>query len=176
MTALRDWFHLVTDIPERGLDATRTATAEELIELARELDIPSCGRVRVAYEIKPLGDGHYRFAGTLEAEVTQACVVTLDPVPARLTEKFAIALAPAAELADEEPVLGDREVSSVPDTEPIEDGRIEVGTMVFGILSAALPPYPRREGAEFDWVDPKIAADPDGASPFAALAKLKPRP
>lgn len=176
MTALRDWFHLVADSPERGLDTTRTATAEELIELARELDIPACERLCVTYEIRPVANGHYRFAGTLEAELTQACVVTLEPVPARLSETFAVELAPAAELADEEPVLGDREVSSVPDTEPIEDGRIEVGTMVFGILSAALPPYPRKEGVEFDWVDPKIAADPDAASPFAALAKLKPRP
>lgn len=175
MTALRDWFHLVTDIPERGLTVTRAATGEELIELARELDIPSCERVRVAYEIKPQGNGRYKFTGTLEADVTQACVVTLDPVPARLSEAFAIELAPAAELVDQEPVAGDREVSSVPDTEPIEDGRIEVGTMVFGVLSAALPPYPRKEGAAFDWVDPKLAADPDAASPFAALARLKPR-
>ncbi len=45
---------------------------------------------------------------------------------------------------------------------------------VFGLLSAALPPYPRKPGAEFDWVDPK-AADPSQASPFAELAKLKPR-
>jgi uncharacterized metal-binding protein YceD (DUF177 family) len=176
MTALGDWFHLVTDGPDRAIETTRTATAEELIELARELDIPACERLRVAYEIRPLGNGHYRFSGTLEAEVTQACVVTLEPVPARLSETFAIELAPADELADEAPVIGDREVSSVPDTEPIEDGRIEVGTMVFGILSAALPPYPRKDGVEFDWVDPKIAADPDAASPFAALAKLKPRP
>lgn len=176
MTALRDWVHLVTDIPERGLSETRAATGEELIELARELDITSCDGVRVAYEIRPLGAGRYRFAGSLEADVTQACVVTLDPVPAHVSEAFAIELAPAGELPDEEPVSGDREVSSVPDLEPIEDGRIEVGAMVFAVLSAALPSYPRKEGAEFDWVDPKIKADPEGASPFAALAKLKPRP
>lgn len=176
MTALRDWTHLVTDIPERGLKATRAATGEERTELARALDIPSVESVEVAYEIKPLGGGRLRFAGTLDADVTQACVVTLDPVPARLSEAFAIELAPAEEVASEAPVSGDREVSSVPDIEPIEDGRIDVGTMLFGVLSAALPPYPRKAGAEFDWVDPKIKADPDGRNPFAALERLKPRP
>jgi hypothetical protein len=176
MTALRDWTHLVTDIPERGLSVSRTATDDERTELARELDILSCESMRAAYEIRPLGKGRYTFAGTLEAEVTQACVVTLEPVAARLSETFAIELAPAGTLVDEEPVSGEREVSSIPDVEPIEDGRIEAGTMLFGVLSAALPPYPRKSGAAFDWVDPKIAADPDGASPFAALARLKPRP
>lgn len=174
MTALRDWTHLVADIAERGLKQSREATAEERIELARELDVLSCERLSVAYEIKPRGEGRYAFAGTLDAEVVQACVVTLEPVPARVSEAFAIELAPAGALEDETPVSGDREVSSLPDVEPIEDGRIEVGAIVFGILSAALPPYPRRPDAAFDWVDPKIAADPDGASPFAALAKLKP--
>jgi len=175
MTALRDWLHLVSDIGDRTLNEKRVATEEERIELARELDIPSCESLRVAYQIKPHGKGRYLFAGALDAEVTQACVVSLEPVPAVISEAFSIELGPAEELGDEPAVEGDREVSSIPDVEPIEEGRIEVGTIPFAVLSAALPSYPRKENAEFDWVDPKAAADPDGASPFAALAKLKPR-
>lgn len=176
MTALRDWFHLAADIPERGLSKSREATGEERVELARELDVPSCEHLRVSYEITPLGAGRYAFSGTLEADVTQACVVSLEPVPVRLSEAFSVEMAPADTLEEEPPVVGDREVSSVPDVEPIEDGRIEAGTIVFGILSAALPPYPRKEGAAFDWVDPRIEADPGASNPFSALAKLKPRP
>lgn len=177
MTALRDWTHLVTDIPERGLSRSRTATDEERVELARELDIPSCESLSVTYEVKPRRPaGHFTLTGNLEADVTQACVVTLDPVPAKLSETFAIELGPPEALDGEAPGTGEDEriVSSVPDIEPIEDGRIDVGTIVFGILSAALPQYPRKPGVEFDWVDPK--ADGDTASPFAALAKLKPKP
>jgi uncharacterized metal-binding protein YceD (DUF177 family) len=172
MTALRDWSYLVTEIPERGLGERREATGEERLELARELDVPACESLTVTYEIRPLGAGRYTFSGSLDAEVTQACVVTLEPVPARVSEAFAVELAPAEALADEPPVAGDREVSSIPDIEPIEDGRIAVGTIVFGILSAALPPYPRKAGAAFEWVDPKAEADP--ANPFAALGRLKP--
>jgi hypothetical protein len=174
MTALRDWFHLVTDIGERPLARTRQATAEECVELARELDILSCDGLSVAYEIKPLGKDRYNFSGTLETDVTQACVVTLEPVPAHLSEAFSIELGPP-ELLQEDPGEDDLEVSSVPDIEPIENGRIEVGTMIFGVISAALEPYPRKPDAAFDWVDPKMKDNPGTASPFAALAKLKPQ-
>lgn len=175
MTALRDWDHLVTDIPERGLAQKRTATEEERVELARELDIASCESLAASYEIKALGAGRYALRGTLEAAVTQACVVSLEPVPTRLSEAFAVELAPADALAGEAPVLGDREVSSIPDVEPIEDGRIATGAILFGILSAALPAYPRAPGAAFEWVDPKAEAGGDTANPFAALGRLKPQ-
>ncbi|HEX2839910.1 DUF177 domain-containing protein [Hyphomicrobium sp.] len=175
MTALRDWVHTVADLGERPISRKRQATEEERIELARELDIVSCESLDVAYEIKPLGKERYAFAGTLDAAVTQACVVTLEPIPARLKESFSIELRPPEVMEDEEPVAGDREVSSIADVEPIEDGRIEVGALIFAVMSAALVPYPRKPDAAFDWVDPK-ADDPKTASPFAALAKLKPRP
>jgi uncharacterized metal-binding protein YceD (DUF177 family) len=175
MTALRDWVKLVTDVGESSVAETREATADELIELARELDILSCDSLKVSYVIKPFGQGRYNFSGKLDAEVTQACVVSLEPLPAQLAEAFSIELGPPEALLDEAPVEGDREVSSVPDVEPIEDGRIDVGTIIYAVLSAALDPYPRKAGVEFDWVDPKLAADLAAASPFAALAKLKPK-
>ncbi|MDP1908904.1 MAG: DUF177 domain-containing protein [Hyphomicrobium sp.] len=157
------------------MSRTRKATPEECIELARELDILACESVSVDYIIKSLGKDRYRFSGTLEAAVAQACVVSLEPVPARISEAFSVELGPPEALDDEAPPTGDREILSMPDVEPIEDGRIDVGTMVFGMISAALDPYPRRADAEFDWVDPKIKADPEAANPFAALAKLKPK-
>lgn len=175
MTALRDWFHFVVDVPERGLSESRDATGEECIELARELDILSCDHLAVSYRIEAAGAGRYTFSGNVEADVAQACVVTLEPVPAHISEAFSVELVPASDLEDEPIVFGDREVSSVPDVEPIEKGRIAAGAIVFGVLSAALPPYPRKDGAAFDWVDPKAdPAEEDAENPFAALTKLKP--
>jgi uncharacterized metal-binding protein YceD (DUF177 family) len=175
MTALRDWTHLVTDVGERGLSRTREATSDERVELARELDIPSCERLAVRYDLRPRGAGRYTFMGTLEAAVTQACVVSLEPVGTALAEAFSIDLAPAELLAEEAPET-EREVSSIADVETIEDGCIDVGRIVFGLLSAALDPYPRKEGVDFDWVDPKAKAGEDKMSPFAALERLKPKP
>jgi uncharacterized metal-binding protein YceD (DUF177 family) len=176
MTALRDWTHETAEIGDRMLNRSRKATPEECIELARELDILTCESVSVDYTVKSLGKDRYRFAGTLEAAVTQACVVSLEPVPERISETFSVELGPPEALDEEDaPATGDREILSMPDVEPIDDGRIDVGTLVFGMISAALEPYPRRTDAEFDWVDPKIKAEPEAANPFAALAKLKPK-
>ncbi len=175
MTALRDWVHPIAEIGERTIVRERKATAEERVELSRELDILSCDSLDVTYEIKPLGKERYRFEGKLEAAVTQACVVTLEPVPASLSEAFSIKLGPPEELDDAAPVAGDREVSSIPDVEPIEDGRIEAGALIYAVMSAALDPYPRKADASFDWVDPKMKDDPGPESPFAALSKLKPK-
>lgn len=172
MTALCDWVHPVHQIGPEGTSVTRSATADELIELARELDILACDRLTATYKIKPLSGGRYAFSGTLDADVTQACVVSLEPVPARIGEEFAVTLAPPAALEDEPLVAGDREVSSIPDTAPIVDGRIEAGDLIYEILSAALDPYPRKAGIEFDWVDPKFK-DAGNEGPFAALGKLK---
>lgn len=175
MTALRDWHHATAEIGDKRLSCTREATAEELIELARELDIRSCDSLRVSYAIEPAGAGRYTFAGTLEASVVQACVISLEPVPEHISEAFSIELGPPGSFDESAGDAGDREILSMPDVEPIEGGEIDVGRIVFGIVSAALDPYPRSPGAEFDWVDPKVEADPDGASPFAALARLKPK-
>lgn len=171
-TSLGDWVHPVHEIGREGISETRSATEEQRLELARELDILACDRLSVTYDIKALGGGRYAFSGRLAADVTQACVVSLDPVPARIEERFAITLAPPAALDDEPPVVGEREVSSIPDTEPITDGCIEAGPLAYEILSAALDPYPRKQGVEFDWVDPKLK-DAGNQGPFAALARLK---
>ena len=171
-TALADWVHPVHEIGPNGISETRTATEEERLELARELDIMSCERLGVSYKIEPRNAERFAFSGRLTADVTQACVVSLDPVPARLEEEFTVTLAPPSTLEDELPVVGDREVSSIPDTEPMTDGRIEAGKLIYEILSAALEPYPRKPGVEFDWVDPKLK-DAGDQGPFAALAKLK---
>ena len=56
--------------------------------------------------------------------------------------------------------------------EKLERGLIPVGRIVFETLASSLDPYPRREGAAFNWQDPQSAGDKK-ANPFAALSKLK---
>jgi uncharacterized metal-binding protein YceD (DUF177 family) len=175
MTKPLDWVFRTSETGGRRLNESHEVSAEDRQELARMLDILSCDALKVSYTLEPLKKDRFRLSGTIDAKVTQACVVTLDPVPSTISERFSVELYPAAEAADTEVDPEEQEVLSTPDIEPYEDGRIDVGAIVYEHLSAALDPYPRKEGAEFDWVDPKIAADPTAVSPFAALAKLKPK-
>jgi hypothetical protein len=57
-------------------------------------------------------------------------------------------------------------------------GRLEIGRLAFEVLSAAIDPYPRKDGAEFTWREEgeEEGSHSAGAGPFAALEKLKSGP
>jgi uncharacterized metal-binding protein YceD (DUF177 family) len=174
MTTLREpaalaWSHETTEIPERGLNRTRSATEAERAALAEALALIACDALDVTYQIVPTPAGHWRLTGGLDAAVTQACVISLEPVAARLAETFSVEF---RREADEGSAEDEREILSGHDVEPLDGDRIDVGRIVYESLSAALDPYPRKEGAEFDWADPK-AGEADTANPFAVLKKLK---
>lgn len=165
-----DWTHEVTDIPLGGRRVERAATEAERAAIAGALELSKCWRFDVSYVVEPLAGGRYRLGGMLRAEVVQPCVVTLEPVEQALEEKVDVTFCPADSLP--EAGDGEREILAEPETEPIEEGRIAAGRVLFEVLAAAVDPYPRAADATFDWRDP--AADQAADSgPFAALAKLK---
>src|SRR5690606_3226474 len=122
------------------------------------------------YAIRAQGKGRYVMSGRLSARLTQSCVVTLEPVAARIKEDFEVAFWPEGSLPD----VGDAEVEalSLPEIEPIKNGIIEAGRVLYDTLAAALDPYPRKAEARFDWAEE--GGEGDAAdTPFAALKKLK---
>src|ERR1700741_4083164 len=83
-----EWDRAVHDIPERGITERREASTEERERVARALDLVACPALSAHYTITPAPDGRYRLHGTLHAEVSQACVVTLEPVDSVIEEAF----------------------------------------------------------------------------------------
>lgn len=163
-----DWTIETTAIPDRGLKGTRAATEAERASLVAVLGLVSCDALEATYQIRAAGDGAYRLEGGIDAAVTQACVITLEPIAGRVAEAFSVEF--RREVATE-PVEGEAEILSAADVEPIENDRIAVGRIVYEALSAGLDPYPRKDDAAFEWTDPKLA---EGAgNPFAVLKKLK---
>jgi hypothetical protein len=59
----------------------------------------------------------------------------------------------------------------MPDEEPMENGAIDVGRVVFEELMSGIDPYPRRPDAHFDWSGDGIEETRD--NPFAALSRLR---
>jgi uncharacterized metal-binding protein YceD (DUF177 family) len=113
--------------------------------------------------------------GRFEADIVQACVVTLEPIPARIVEEVALTFAeevviPDKPRADRMTDLAEIEVqlSEEDPPEPIVGGRFDPGPVLVELLSLALDPYPRKPGVAF------IMPDGQGdISPFAALSRLK---
>jgi len=169
-----NWPHRTATIPEGGLHRMVAATKAERTAIAKELGLVSCETVAVDYDLRALGMGRYRLVGVLKAHLTQACVATLEPLPQVIDEPFEVQFWPPDRLPD----VGDAEVEvlSVPDVEPIDHGAIDVGRVVFEILSSALDPYPRKTGATLEWQDAESAEAESASGPFGALKKLKDQP
>lgn len=169
MTDILDWTHRTIDLPERGLSRERAASPEMRARIATTLGLLSCDRLVLDYTLRPIAGDAVLMTGTLNGAITQACIVTLEPVPSMILEEISVEFHPASANAD--PPSGDAEVLSGPDIEPIDNGVIDVGRIAFETLSAALDPYPRKSDAAFNWSDPKASSDE--TQPFAVLKKLK---
>jgi uncharacterized metal-binding protein YceD (DUF177 family) len=118
-------------------------------------------------QLTPVAGGFYRLAARIEAEVTQACIVTLEPVAQLVEDEFSLLY---GALDAQEEVLLDGVSETV---EPLEGGVIDIGEAVAQQLSLALDPFPRAASAPADAGETQ--AGPGLDSPFAALAKLRPR-
>lgn len=172
MNPLPDWTIPTLEIPDRGLGGERAVPADMLLDFAKALGMLSLEQVNTSYRIDRLAGGGYRLHGRLKAKGEQACVVSLEPLPAVLDEPFDVEFWPALAASDGGE---DKAILEARDVESLENGTIPVGRIVFETISAALDPYPRKDGAEFNWSD-KAQSEPEKVSPFAALAKLKKSP
>ncbi|MGE8943258.1 YceD family protein [Leptospira interrogans] len=168
MTIELDWTHALTQIPEDGLTLRRSATPAQRAEIAKELEISACSRLDVRYEIRPLSHGRYLLTGTMVADVTQSCVVSLEPVESHIEEPLEIEFRPGAQSEADFDALDARDIEPLGDT-------IVVGRIVYELLSSALDPYPRKEGVD---LDPSLGGSDDAEArnnPFAVLKNMKPK-
>ncbi len=162
----------VSKIGEAGLSQTIEAKPSELETIAAYLDLVAVRSLTAEISLARWRDKGVRVSGSLKADVTQSCVVTLEPVEAHVEAAFERRFLP-----EEAPAGGgtDKEILVDPEgddpAEPLTR-EIDLGEVLIEELALNLHPYPRKEGAEFHT---------DGVSavrenPFAVLAKLKPKP
>ena len=170
MTAELDWFHNISDIPEAGVKTARHASPAALAELGKTLGLVSCDRLDARYELRRLSHGRYLLEGTIDADVTQTCVVSLEPVEAHVVEPFEVEFRPGPATAG----VAEFDALETRDIEPLEGGTIPVGRIVYELLASAINPYPRKEGIEFEQTSPQDKDSSADASPFAVLRQLKP--
>ncbi len=166
---------LKVDAIDDGASGEIVATEPELATIAGLLDLVRLEGLTLDYRFMHGGGGRLRLAGRLKADVTQTCVVSLDPIDARIDMPLELEFWPEALLATAETnaeVPGSVIILESP--EPIVDGRIDLGAVAYETLATALDPYPKREGISFDWSQNEANQAQDAQSgPFAALAALK---
>jgi len=159
-------------LSEAGYEAAIELAPDELAKLARWVDVIGVGRFEGRVSLTRLSSTRFNYAAHLEADIVQACTVTLEPVSAKLSLDFtrALHLVPQVKKmldfsGELSPAAGDADVP-----EEIDNTRFDLAAPLFEEFSLVIDPYPRAPGVAFD--APADAEDrPE--NPFAVLGKLK---
>jgi len=166
-------------LPQKGLELTLKPTAAERREIAAWLGIEALESLQAVVKLTRAGSGRYEYHAQFDANVVQACVVTLEPVPSHIAEDFErlFQLAPAKahigrrgrKPASTPPVpSADLDVEG---PEMLESSIVDLAAPVLEELSLSLDPYPRKAGVSF--TPPEEAPAEPVDNPFAVLGKLK---
>ena len=150
------------------------ADADQRAAIAKWAGILSLENFQTEVEIKKLAPNRFGLAFHLTADVTQSCVVTLEPVAGHLDKGF------TRELVFVGPSRHRNTTDSGPDLvldTDQEEGPEEIDSLHFDLAGPvleefvlSLEPYPRRPGVAFEPPSDGLEAPP---SPFAVLKSLK---
>jgi uncharacterized metal-binding protein YceD (DUF177 family) len=166
----------VEAVPKDGLTRTIEADPAERAALAELNRLPGVAKLTATFTLRRAGRAGVRVSGVVHAEVTQTCVVSLEPFPATLDESVDVRFAPSADGsaarhgapgAPADAILLDAE--DAPD--PIVDGRIDLGALAAEFLALGLDPYPRKPSAQFAPPEDVAGAGSPAPAPAGVAAK-----
>ena len=150
------------------------ATADERTALAERFGILGIERLTASVQLEARRGGSLVLVkGHFDADVVQACVLSLAPVPAHVEGDFALTYS-SDEEDDEMDVLVDVSMPDPPD--PMPDGVVDIGEAVAEQLALSLDPFPKAPGASFGGFsdrEPEPEPEPGRGRMFDALAALK---
>lgn len=184
-----EWSHFwdIDSMEGSAESLTISPNADEKQRLCQRLALESIEALEAQIKIEHSnGAASYHVHGKIHAEVTQACVVTLDPVASTIDEEFdawfadpdsAVSIAKVRHEKDMERGHGEVEMlDEHDDPEAIVDGKIDLGEVVTQFLSLSIEPYPRAEGVDAEEIVKVKGANSDDEpvnNPFAALKDWK---
>lgn len=163
------------------------ADDQERIDLARRLGVVSIEKAVADITLQRISGGIIQALGTLHAELTQSCVVSLVPVAETIHEEFegwfgndSSAVSFARAKSDREAKKANMEAEILEesvDPEPIINGKVDIGELAAQTLSLYLNPYPHAPGVKHELGVDSRDETPEGASlrknPFEALKDWK---
>jgi len=164
---------VVEQLGEEETSKDLQANPAERSALAKRFSLLALDSMRASLRIRRVRGGVVQVRGVFSADVVQACVVTLEPVPAHIEESILLLYAPEEGPAESAVVVPAEE--AVP--EPLVGGVIDLGEAVAQQLALALDTYPRVPGAgfegQFGGADSGSREETATRRPFAALDVLR---
>jgi len=162
-------------LSKRGVELSLAPDSAERARIATWLGALDLPRLTATVRLARMDDDVYRYEAEFAAEVVQACVVTLEPVPSvhagTATRLYRVPAKPSRR--HKRDVEVDISVDDEEAPEILSSSLLDVAAPVLEELNLMLDPYPRAPGVKFE--APKD--EPEAKeNPFAVLAKLKANP
>lgn len=158
----------VARLPQKGMPVVIDANERQRRALAQDHQLVSVERLRVDLLVAPWKRNGVKVTGNVEADITQECIVTLEPVQARIDEPVEGLFLPADSKLGRHGFEGGGEIlidADGPDSPETFDGdAIDVGALAEQFFALAIDPYPRKPGATLD-----AAVDADANGPANPL-------
>jgi Large ribosomal RNA subunit accumulation protein YceD len=161
----------VDHLPREGQVVTIEATPAERKDLASFYRLPDIAVLTATLRLEPWGRGGARATGAVHGELTQVCIVSLEPFPATVDEDVDVRFAPQTAADRKSSAEQEAQTFSLADEDgpdPVIDGKIDLGALTAEFFALGLDPYPRKPGAVLD--EERTNSGPTD-SPFAALAQ-----
>lgn len=144
----------VARLPNKGMPVTIVATDRQRDELAATHGLEAVERYEAELLVAKWKRNGVRVVGQVTADIVQSCVVTLEPIPAHISEQIDSLFLPQdsklGRLGFEGggEILLDAEGDDAPET--FSGDAIDVGALAEQIFGLAIDPYPRKAGAALD--------------------------
>jgi Large ribosomal RNA subunit accumulation protein YceD len=167
----------VVRLPQKGMPVTIEADEDQRRLLAQQHGLlgVECFRADLVVS-KWKGEG-VRVSGQVDADITQACVVSLDPMDAHVNAEIEALFVPEdsrlsrAQTGHKAEILLDAEGPDSP--EPFLGDTIDVGALAEQYFALAIDPYPRKEGASLEETSPASGGEAPRSVIAEKLAALK---
>lgn len=141
----------VARLPKNGMEVTIEANEAERAALAAAHGLVRVDRLVARLDVAGWKQGGVRVTGTVEADIVQECIVTLDPVAAHVDEAVAATFLPEGSrlavpvYSAEGEILLDAEGEDAP--ELFSGDTVDVGKLAEEFFALGIDPYPRKPGA-----------------------------
>ncbi|GAA2865224.1 hypothetical protein GGQ99_001581 [Aminobacter niigataensis] len=141
----------IARLPQKGMAVVVDADAAQRAALAEAHDLVSVERYKADLLITKWKRNGVKVSGRVQARITQACIVTLDPVEATIDEDIeGVYLPEDSKLARQGfnsagEILLDADGPDSPET--FTGDTIDAGALAEEFFGLAIDPYPRKTGA-----------------------------
>ncbi|HTV70759.1 MAG TPA: DUF177 domain-containing protein [Rhizobiaceae bacterium] len=169
----------VARLPKKGMPVVIDADEKQRAALAREHGLEAVSRYHADMIVAAWKNGGVRVSGTVEAEITQACVMTLEPIESKIAEKVtAVFLPEESKLLRLDFHTANEIVLNAdgPDGPEVFSGdTIDVGALAEEFFALAIDPYPRKKGVSAPETPENDVSDEKRGELFEKLKSFTPK-